>query len=379
MKILVMTDTPANPDSGAAGTEYQTINALRRLGHDVDAVWSDSLGRRIRHGNLHYLLELPLTYKAQMLRHLARGEYHIVHASQPHGWLAAWTARHQPAGPKFVHRSHGLEPRVAQALERWDLNPRPSPLKHIARSGISKLLSFNNRAIARNAHGHIVSSSLCGDFLVSRMNVDSRRVAVIPQAAPQDYLDFPPPEFDERRLDRILYVGQFEAFKAPTVLSRAFRRILETNSRATLTWVCSAQHHAQAAALLDDRSRERVQFLDVRPQQELRSVYDEHGVFLFPSFFEGFGKALLEAMSRGLVVIASDEGGAHDLVHTNVNGMRVPVGDAAALADACVRVQSDPHLAQALGRAARSTAEVQTWNKVAQDTAAFYERLLEMR
>ena len=64
----------------------------------------------------------------------------------------------------------------------------------------------------------------------------------------------------------------------------------------------------------------------------LVQVYDRHGVFLFPSFFEGFGKAFLEAMSRGLVVIASDVGGMHDLIRDGENGFLVAPGDAAALA-----------------------------------------------
>ena len=56
LKILMMADLPPNADSGAAGTEYQTMEALRRLGHEVDAVWADSLPHRIGHGNLHYCL-----------------------------------------------------------------------------------------------------------------------------------------------------------------------------------------------------------------------------------------------------------------------------------------------------------------------------------
>ena len=38
MKILVAADVPEDPNSGVAGTEYQTIQALRALGHEVDAV-----------------------------------------------------------------------------------------------------------------------------------------------------------------------------------------------------------------------------------------------------------------------------------------------------------------------------------------------------
>lgn len=380
MRILVMTDTPANPDSGAAGTEYQTIAALRRLGHEVDDVWADTLGRRIRHGNLHYLLELPLSYRSQMLSHLARRRYDVVHASQPHGWLAARSVRRGRDRPVFVHRSHGFEPRVAAALARWEHLAPPRPLvNRMASAGLASLLSFNDGAITRHADGHIVSSSLCAQFMMQRMQVPAQRIAVIAQATPRLFVERAAGSLSPERLRKLLYVGQFGHFKGATILAGAVQRVVASRPDACLTWVCSAQHHAQAAALLPGHVRERVRFMDWRPQEELLPIYDEHGIFLFPSLFEGFGKVLLEAMARGLAVVTSDEGGAHDLVRTGVNGMRVPVGDAEAVATACLQLQDHPDFAAALGRAARTTAEVHTWDRVARETAAFYERLIQWR
>src|SRR5687767_2836556 len=39
LRILMMADTPADPNRGAAGTEMQTVRALRALGHEVDDIW----------------------------------------------------------------------------------------------------------------------------------------------------------------------------------------------------------------------------------------------------------------------------------------------------------------------------------------------------
>ena len=49
MKVLMMADTPADPNRGAAGTEVQTARMLRALDHGVDTIWADDLGRRIAH------------------------------------------------------------------------------------------------------------------------------------------------------------------------------------------------------------------------------------------------------------------------------------------------------------------------------------------
>jgi glycosyltransferase involved in cell wall biosynthesis len=378
MRILMMADTPPNPDSGAAGTEYQTMLALRRLGHEVDAMWADDLPHRVRHGNLHYLLELPFGYRKCMNERLRGHDYDVVHVNQPHGYLAARALVDGRFSPVFVHRSHGFEPRVRDALRPWQArNSDKRPLlKRAASRLMETLLEINNLGIARYADGHIFSSRLCGDFLHRRYGVARDRIAVITQAPPGIFQEAPVRPIDGARLKRLLYIGQFAFVKGPMILAEAFERVLAANPGATLTWVCDAKHHGQAAALLSSRARERVRFLDWVAQDRLLEIYDDHGVFLFPSFFEGFGKAFLEAMARGLVVIASAEGGARDIIEHGRNGMLVPVGDAAAMAGACSGVLSSPALARELGLQARRIALQYTWDRVAEETADFYRRLI---
>ena len=381
MRILMMADTPPNPDSGAAGTEYQTMLALRRMGHEVDAVWADELRHRIRHGNLHYFVELPFAYRQRMLDRLEVHAYDVVHVNQPHGYLAARSIAGKKASPVFVHRSHGFEPRVSEVLRPWQMrysDKRPL-LRHVANKAMGMALEINNREIARYADGHIVSANLCGDFLHHRYRVPREQIAVIPQAPPKPFHDTAVLPIDENRISRILYVGQFAFVKGPMILAAAFEQVFAKHPDVTLTWVCDARHHAEAASLLSSHARSRVTFMDWVPQDKLIKVYDEHGVFLFPSFFEGFGKAFLEAMARGLVVVASEEGGAKDLIEHGRNGLLVPVGDATTMANACASVLSSLTAAQELGVSARQTALLYTWDRVAEETVGFYRRLIERK
>lgn len=78
-------------------------------------------------------------------------------------------------------------------------------------------------------------------------------------------------------------------------------------------------------------------------------------VFVLPSHAEGLPMSLLEAMAAGCPVVATRVGGIPDLVAHGVNGLLVPPGDAAALAEAVHRVIANPSLAHKLGRAARAT------------------------
>jgi glycosyltransferase involved in cell wall biosynthesis len=94
------------------------------------------------------------------------------------------------------------------------------------------------------------------------------------------------------------------------------------------------------------------------PPERLREMYADADVLVVPSiqtrtFREPWGLVVNEAMNRGLAVIASDAVGAvaGGLVRHGRNGLVVPAGDRAALAQAMVRLAGDPELRARLGTA----------------------------
>jgi len=363
MRILFLADLPRDPYSGAAGTEVQTVEAMKRLGVEGHEVWREDLPHRIKHWNLHYAIELPRAMQEEVAARLNR-DYDAVHANQPHAWRAAKLWRTTKQRGVFVHRSHGFELHVEEMRRRWGWEKDRPLIRQMASAALAPLIARNSVQIARWADGHIVSASLDADFLEQRLRVPRERVAVIPQGLSNDYFATPAPPLDAQRLRRVLYVGQFTPMKAPEIVAEAMRA-LDGYER---TWVCSREHHDQVRALLGGAE---VELLDWMPTKELVRVYDRHGIFLFPSYFEGFGKTFLEAMSRGLVVIATDVGGMRDLIRDGSNGFLVPPGDADAL------VKRVPWATAEMGTAAAATASVQTWDRVARDTIAFYERLAQ--
>lgn len=68
---------------------------------------------------------------------------------------------------------------------------------------------------------------------------------------------------------------------------------------------------------------------------------------------EGIPVVLMEAMSSGKAVVASRLSGIPELVEDGVSGLLVAPGDATAIADALLRLRTDPALRTRLGRAAR--------------------------
>lgn len=93
-------------------------------------------------------------------------------------------------------------------------------------------------------------------------------------------------------------------------------------------------------------------------QADLDRYYSAMDLLAFPSTCEeGMGLVLLEAMSRGIPVIASRVGGVPEVVEDRVNGLLVPSEDANALAGALERILIDPALRKRMGSAARASID----------------------
>ncbi len=75
-------------------------------------------------------------------------------------------------------------------------------------------------------------------------------------------------------------------------------------------------------------------------QDDLASYYKTADLFLLTSNYEGYGMAVVEAISAGCPVVMTDVGCAGGVVQSGKNGLVVPVGDEKALTEAVCRVLS---------------------------------------
>ena len=89
---------------------------------------------------------------------------------------------------------------------------------------------------------------------------------------------------------------------------------------------------------------------------EKDALLREAGVLVLPSYYEGMPMGLLEAMARGVPVIASAVGGIPDLIEHRVNGLLVEPGQPEALARAIIAVLGDAALGSRLREAAHREA-----------------------
>jgi glycosyltransferase involved in cell wall biosynthesis len=93
---------------------------------------------------------------------------------------------------------------------------------------------------------------------------------------------------------------------------------------------------------------------------ELRDRYRQADVFVFPSYFDGFGLVAAEALACGLPAICSDATGAPDFI-TESCGRVIPSGDLDALVESLKWFDRHRDQVVPMGRSARAAAEVCTW------------------
>ena len=113
---------------------------------------------------------------------------------------------------------------------------------------------------------------------------------------------------------------------------------------------------------------------------DVEQVLPELAVSVLPSLSEGLSNSLLESMAAGVAVVATRVGGTAEVVDDGENGLLVPPGDTASLADAISRVLSDRDLAERIGRAARRRMiDRYSMQRLVESTSEFYEAVIASR
>lgn len=123
--------------------------------------------------------------------------------------------------------------------------------------------------------------------------------------------------------------------------------------------------------------RDKVTFLNFCPQDELVPLYQRATVFVHPSRHEGLPTVLLEAMACGCPVIATNISGSSEVVNDGDNGVLVPPGQPAAMADAISSLLHDPERREEFGMKARQTIEEQfRWRTIVGEFEDLYHQVI---
>lgn len=103
--------------------------------------------------------------------------------------------------------------------------------------------------------------------------------------------------------------------------------------------------------------------------------FNKISVYVQPSVTEAFGIEILEAMSYGIPVIASEGAGASEIVKRYNCGFVVPKRDLSAIADKIDSLKNNPHERIHMGKNGRKAVEKYSWNKIMEEYVNVFSSL----
>jgi glycosyltransferase involved in cell wall biosynthesis len=112
------------------------------------------------------------------------------------------------------------------------------------------------------------------------------------------------------------------------------------------------------------------------PDSDLRALYAESSVFLFPSLYEGFGLPVVEAMAAGVPVVSSDRGALPEVM--GQAGIAFNPDDPIAASRAVLEVLQNRELAQRLSHEGHQHARIFSWERTGSKTLEAYRYAAEL-
>jgi glycosyltransferase involved in cell wall biosynthesis len=298
---------------------------------------------------------------------LKKNPYHIVHTHNSKSGFLGRLAAKLAGIPVIVHTVHGFafhdqEPLFRQSLFR--------NLERLSSHWCDKMIFISQPLI---------------DWALQEKITDEGKIEKVYSGIQLD--QFRPVTTDVKMMNRkkwklkeedlvIGIVSKLWEGKGHITLIEAFRALKQRINNAKLVIVGEGDLYEELLRVVDQNGlSDSVLFTGFQADvSEILSTFD---VAVLPSFFEGMGRVLLEAMAMEKPVVASNVGGIPDLVEHQSNGLLVKPGNAAELTDALERILSDRVLSSKMGKEGRKRIQEQfSSNTMVQSIDRVYRQLL---
>lgn len=347
---------------GMIGREIAIYRKLQESGYSVQFVTyggkQEARFRQIMDGiNLvHNLWNLPMEWYVRSLpRSLFKGKRQIYKSNQVNG---AEVAQQMAAnrGAHFVARCGYL-------LSYNEMR------KYGEGSAQHRQAVALEKGVFEGAEAVIVTTPKIRDQVLSVYDVFRERIHVIPNYVETEH--FAPLERKNNDRLHIGFLGRLDTEKDPRLFLEAVK---DLDAQIEIIGDGPMRAEMEAAA---QGSRADVRFLGNMPHHELPTILNGWDIFLMTSHYEGHPKALIEAMSCGLPVVASRVPGIQELINEGDDGLLVEP-EAHAFRQAIQRLMGDGGLRMRLGKAARQRVQDDfSLDRVVQLELAVYNCLLE--
>ena len=294
-----------------------------------------------------------------------------------------WPPVDMLAGQRFdvTHSSHPLllpARGAAQVITIHDLNFLAHPER--TRAEIRRDYPVLVRDHANRADHIIVPSHFTAGEVMRLLGVPGDRISVCPPGAPEWAPRPAPPD----ETGYVLFLGTLEPRKNVGALLHVYERLLTRRgspARTVPPLVLAGQATEASGPWLERIARPPLQGVVrhvgyVEPHDRQR-VYAGARLLVQPSFEEGFGLPVLEAMTLGIPVVAANRGALPEVLGDA--GILVDVDQPEALESAIERMIDDAAFAAACASKGASRARQFRWDTTARTVFSSYQRALERR
>jgi len=187
----------------------------------------------------------------------------------------------------------------------------------------------------------------------------------------------PMPQYQDGKIN-ILFVGRLEKRKGLRYLLEAYGKLKWDLPNIRLIVVGPGNPDKESYRVMSSQNLQDVEFVGLVSYDDLPRYYASADIFCSPATgAESFGIVLLEAMSAGKPVVASDIEGFRGVMTHGEQGLLVPKKDSNALAEALGMLARDPELRRKLGGNGNRLAKEYRWEVVAGRVEAYYNTCLK--
>lgn len=180
--------------------------------------------------------------------------------------------------------------------------------------------------------------------------------------------------------DFILYLGGFSPRKNIGSLIKAYKEIykdMTAKVKLAIIGKPGREFDVLVKQVQEEQIEENVIFVGFVPVEDLPYFYNSAKVFVYPSFYEGFGLPPLEAMACGTPVITSNVTSIPEIVAESA--ITIDPHDHLSLAEAILRLIEDPYLAHEYRLKGLERASLFSWRKTAVNTLRVYEQIVRKK
>jgi glycosyltransferase involved in cell wall biosynthesis len=279
----------------------------------------------------------------ELVHFLKEREYHIIHTHNSKAGFIGRLAAKLAGVPVTIHTVHGFAFHDQESIWRQRLFRN---LERFSSRWCDKMIFISQPLI---------------DWALQERIVGREKIVKIYSGIDMDRFH-PVSEDTMNRHRKKWHIGAHDAVigivsklwegKGHTLLIEAFKKIKDEIQEARLVIVGEGYLYHRLRTLVNDFNlNDSVLFTGF--QTDVSEIIATFNVAVLPSFFEGMGRVLLEAMAMEKPVVASRVGGIPDLVENGVNGLLTTPGNVNELSDAIKRILRNKSLAANMGLAGR--------------------------